>query len=244
MLKSLNRVVAAFFVLALLIPLGSCSTDTEPKSCEDELDQSQACIEIRANNGNVKAQYSMAERYLQQNATKVGPDEFKAVSWLMKAAEGGHLEAQYRLGNAYSIGAGGLPKDMNKAEYWWVKSATGGNLKAQIKLGEEYYDGGLFNLLKFAGLKKNGKDSFKWFLKASSSGNSYAQARLAKEYARGTFVDQDFVLACAWLILAANGDPEKNMEERDEIASGLSAAERQEAERLAANWRAGQTITR
>lgn len=231
--------VVAFFVYALL-NLGRCGSDVE--DCSDAGNQSLTCIENRANNGDAEAQYSMADRYLQEKATTSGPDEFKAVSWLMKAAENGHSEAQRRLGNAYLKGVGGLPKDLKKAEHWWIKSATAGNLEAQIRLGEEYYDAGILNILKFSALEKNGKESFKWFLKAAVTGNSYSQRRVGDEYERGVFVEQDLVLACTWFILAADGGDKRAMKYRDNVSSNLTLQQRQEAEQLAASWQKGQII--
>ncbi|MHC4258476.1 MAG: tetratricopeptide repeat protein, partial [Planctomycetota bacterium] len=50
------------------------------------------------------------------------PDDARAVEWLRKAAEQGHLDAQCDLGMMYQSGRG-VKRNMNHAIQWWVKAS-------------------------------------------------------------------------------------------------------------------------
>ncbi len=62
--------------------------------------------------------------YLGRNGVK--KDYAKAVEYFTTAAEGGHAEAQYRLGWCYQYGFG-VSKDLEKARYWFGKAAAQGH---------------------------------------------------------------------------------------------------------------------
>ena len=67
-------------------------------------------------------------------------DLAEAAKWYRKAAEQGHSEAQYQLGECYYCGHG-VDKDYNEAVKWFRKAAEQGNSDAQYTLdmlGEEY----------------------------------------------------------------------------------------------------------
>jgi len=48
------------------------------------------------------------------------------INWHTKAAEQGHADSQYELGNAYRLGHG-LSKNMQEALGWHLKAAPQGN---------------------------------------------------------------------------------------------------------------------
>ena len=60
------------------------------------------------------------------NGNGVPEDDAEAVRWYRKAAEQGHIEAQYRLGRAYATGEG-VPEDYVQAYAWISVAASRGD---------------------------------------------------------------------------------------------------------------------
>lgn len=67
-------------------------------------------------------------------------DYKKAVDLFNKAAEGGHVDAQYALGDCYENGEG-VVQNYNQAVYWYKKAAEKEDANAQNRLGKLYYNG-------------------------------------------------------------------------------------------------------
>ena len=224
-----------------LFQLAASQYDEEAVDNQDNIDASpylkSAQIELSkelAAKGDAHEQYALAERYL--NADGVSEDETKAVQLLKQAALNGHLEAQRRLGNAYSLGVGGVTQNIKKAEQWWLKSAKGGSITAQLLLAEKYSEG--------ESLTKNIAKSVYWYQQAAAQGNNDAQAKLASSYAIGSGVKKDLTLAYAWSNLAAtNGNP-KIVEERDNYAIQLTSEEKLVSQRISAEWISGRILAR
>ena len=59
------------------------------------------------------------------------------------AANRGHAEAQYRLGDAYEHGLYGLKRNEQEALKWYRQAAEGGDTGAQCRFGEAYEEGEL-----------------------------------------------------------------------------------------------------
>lgn len=219
-----------------LFQLASSQYDEDAADNEDNIDATQylksAQIQLSrelAAKGDTNEQYALAERYL--NADGVPEDETKAVQLLKQAAVKGHLEAERRLGNAYSLGVGGVSKNIKKAEQWWLKSANSGNIASQLLLAEKYSEGEM--------LTKNMSKSVYWYQQVAAQGNVDAQAKVASLYAAGSGVKKDLTLAYAWSNLAAsNGNPQM-VEERDSYANQLSSEEKIDSQRISAKWTKG-----
>ncbi|MDR3357639.1 MAG: sel1 repeat family protein [Desulfovibrio sp.] len=62
---------------------------------------------------------------MYENGRGVTKDDAKAAKWFRKAAEQGHSDAQYDLGEMYATG-GGVTKDDAKAAEWYGKSLSRG----------------------------------------------------------------------------------------------------------------------
>lgn len=91
-----------------------------------------------ADQGHVKSQYSLAEKYLSGDG--VIQDLNKAIYWHMKSASQGYSPSQRALSSIY------MNKDSNfynsqKALYWMTKAAETGNGTAQFILGKWYSEG-------------------------------------------------------------------------------------------------------
>ena len=72
----------------------------------------------------------------------MGPprDKEEGLKWLRQAAELGHAESQYNLGNRYNgVYIGGGPRNDAEMEKWLRKSAEQGFAMAQFQLGQFYF---------------------------------------------------------------------------------------------------------
>lgn len=95
------------------------------------------------------------------------------IFYLKKAAEAGHVKAQYSLGMKYRNG-NGVPQDNQKGFYWILKSANQGYDKAMNSAGYMYRHG--------IGVTKDMGKALEWFKKAAEQGDGLYQANLANTY--------------------------------------------------------------
>ena len=65
---------------------------------------------------------------------EVPQDYVEAVKWFSRAAEQGHVNAQFNLGVAYAEGRG-VPQDEVEAVKWFLSAAVHGHARAQARLG-------------------------------------------------------------------------------------------------------------
>ena len=114
----------------------------------------------------------------------------EALKWYRKAAEKGHIEAQYLLGRCYSEGIS-VKIDMAEAVKWFRKSAERGYAPAEYSLGFCYTNGN--------GVQKDMTEAVKWFRKAAEQGVTGAQYYLGIQYAKGEGVQKDMAEAVKWL---------------------------------------------
>ena len=114
---------------------------------------------------------------------------------MVRKAEQGDAEAQYKLGNCYCDGKEGLPQDYAEAVKWFRKAAEQGYAEAQFELGRCYAHGN--------SVKKNYAEAVKWFRKAAEQGNSKAQSNLAICFYNGIGVEKDYEESAKWCRKAA-----------------------------------------
>lgn len=88
----------------------------------------------KANAGDAKAQYDIAETYLDGMYGAEKNDE-KYVYWLKKSANNGYARAQYNLGELYCYGEHGVYKDKSEYLRWAKKAAYNGYEPACHSLG-------------------------------------------------------------------------------------------------------------
>ncbi len=80
-----------------------------------------------AAHGNAAAENALGLLYAQGDDKQgVSRDEKEAARWFTKAAEGGSIVAQSKLGSLYWSGRG-VPQDFNKAYFWTVLARAGGD---------------------------------------------------------------------------------------------------------------------
>ncbi|HAE12400.1 MAG TPA: hypothetical protein DCG39_12230 [Opitutae bacterium] len=153
----------------------------------------------------------------------------------LKLAKAGDATAQKVVGEMYSTGSEGAPKNLKMAAYWMGQAAKQGIPAAQHNLAVMYNTGegvaksdkaavywyrkaaaqgaaksqfylGVIYQLGIAGVSKNPYEAFKWYRKAAEQGDAEAQLSLGAMYAKGEGVIEDYVAAYAWTIVAkANG---------------------------------------
>lgn len=82
--------------------------------------------------GNAAAQYNIAMMYANGEAVNV--DYQQAVYWFRKSASQQFAPAQYRLGELYFFGMGGLPEDTKTAGRLFKAAAEQGDPDAQVNL--------------------------------------------------------------------------------------------------------------
>lgn len=123
---------------------------------------------IDANQGNANAEYNLSIYYLAGNDI-INKDIEQAVYWCRKAAEHGHIDAQYNLGQIYYKGKY-VRKNYDEAAKWYRKAAEQGHANAQYYLSLCYQKGN--------GVPKNINYALYWCRKAAEYGNSDAQRHL------------------------------------------------------------------
>jgi len=124
---------------------------------------------FKAKQGDLDSQYVLGMCHLhgvqQDKSTK------QAASWLSKAATGGHLDAQFRLGLLWLEGKGVTRQDDTEATKWLERAAAANHPDAIFNLGVLCISG--------TGMPQSGREAAKYFLQAAQLGNREAQFRYA-----------------------------------------------------------------
>jgi hypothetical protein len=110
----------------------------------------------------------------------------------IKAAEQGHVDAQYDLGNYYC--KKGINQDFNKAIEWYKKAAEQDDRRALRTLADCYYKG--------KGVAQDYRKAVELYLKVAPS-DVLVQTILGDCYYYGCGVSKDFVKAVEWYAKAA-----------------------------------------
>ena len=105
---------------------------------------------------------------------------------LLKKAESGDAQSQYKLGLVYDYGFNLVNIDETKAAFWYEKAANSGHIKAQAELGV-YLSHQQTNADVDLGLS--------WLNKAATQGDGHAMGALAEAYLQGRGVPADPRLA-------------------------------------------------
>ncbi len=153
-------------------------------------------------------------------------DYKKAVDEWRPAAIAGDGDAQFNMGQAYTLGRG-VPADIAMAESWFRKAALQGHIQAETKYGLVLFDEG----------KRT--EAAPWLEKAVTRGEPRAQLVLGTMLFNGDGVERDWPRAYALLVRsAAAGTPRASEVQAqmdtlipvDQRQQGLVLARRYEAE--------------
>lgn len=157
-------------------------------------------------------------------------DYGQAFKWWSLAAEKGSTDAQWGLGLLYDEGDG-VPRDSKKAAALWKKASENGNVKATINLAFLYEEG--------RGVTLDLKESTRLFGVAAKRGEPGAQLNYGLRLISGDGIEQNQVLGCAWIGVAAESPHiqgtqygERIISQKEKTWSGLSAVDREKAEKL------------
>lgn len=93
-----------------------------------------AALRVQAGKGDPQAQFDLGRTLWHQD------NYSEALHWLQNAADRGHLDAQYLVGQAYQYGYGTV-QNFRTAQEHYLKAAERGHLEAEYRLGLFYRDG-------------------------------------------------------------------------------------------------------
>lgn len=124
-------------------------------------------------------------------------DHVKALQLLLPYAERGIAEAQFYVGEIYSVGIG-VEHDYVAAAKWLLLAAKQGNAAAQFSLANMYVAGD--------GVEKNYQEAIKWLTQSAEQGYANAQDLLGEAFQGGWWgLPQDSVKARYWFDKAESG---------------------------------------
>jgi len=177
-----------------------------------------------------------ADDFQAANDAHADKDYATAIALYTKAAEAGHIGAQYHLGTLYQKEreGDGVAHDDALAVRWYRKAAEAGHAEAQGKLGWMYANG--------RGIPQDDQEAVRWYQKAAEAGQTLTQYYLAVRYQDGKGVPQDNVQAYRWFSIAAAHATDKRTQgraarDRARLAQKMSPDEIAEAEQLASVWK-------
>lgn len=169
-----------------------------------------------ADNGDAIAQYGVGLTY------EADADDAEAAKWYRKAADQGHTDAQYSLGNmSYRFFMQfERMEDFAESIKWCRKAADRGHADAQYSLG------------LMCEADADYAEAAKWHRKAADQGNAEAQYRIGRMYVEGLGVRRNAVQAYRWLSLAALCHDPVVIADRDSVATSLTPPQIARAQRL------------
>jgi len=139
--------------------------------------------------------------------TGYGPDVFKdeayAAQLYTKAADLGHVEANYRLGQAYEHGHLNCPQDPALSIHFYTGAAERGHAESQMALCA-WYMVGVPNVLE-----KDEAEAYEWAKKAAEQGLPKAQYTVGYFTEMGIGCRRDPLEANVWYVKAADQGEER-----------------------------------
>lgn len=143
----------------------------------------------------------------------------ETTAYLLKKAESGCADAQYRMGHRLAFGRCRPPNGMSLAMEYWQKAARQGHARACFHLACCYDFG--------KGVLANMKKAIRLYERAVELGSDAALYNLGKIYLDGERIKKDPWLATTYLWVAADkGDPEAQLQLGYCLYNGLGFAKR------------------
>jgi localization factor PodJL len=192
---------------------------TRPERTAEDLKDLEAAARL----GDSDAQFRIGTRFLSDGAFSNGGAAI-AARWLERAADRGHVEAQFMLASLFERGAG-VPKDESKAMSLYRKAANAGHIRAMHNLGV---------LLSARESPQDYSEAAVWFARAAQAGLTDSQYNLALLYERGLGVEQDLSRAYLWYRAAGRGGDKEGARQAERLKRTLPAGD---AATQASSWR-------
>ncbi len=175
-----------------------------------------------AEDGDATAQYLVALRY--GNGEGVERDPERALEWMTRAADNGHLEAQAGLG-VYFTSEGQTQENRDNAMLWLQRAAERRHAMAAVQLGVISVGAG------------QGKKALRWFRIAADSGDKDLQLAFSDMLEKGDGVPLDLAEAYYWSVVAS-GDEGVEPVTQTALGNRLGAKAMDEIRARAEVWRA------
>jgi TPR repeat protein len=145
--------------------------------------------------------YRMGQKY--KYADGVSESNTEAIKWFRKAAEQGHVKAQFELGCCYIGGRFPNTDDWGEAVFWFRKAAEAGHSTAQGILGQ-LYETGEYVGKDFAEAAKLYRQAAKGMSLEEDCEDEFGTViNLARCYRQGHGVAKDLAEAYMWLKFGA-----------------------------------------
>lgn len=160
----------------------------------------------------------MVARAYAIGESDIEPDQEEAFRWYAKAAELGHVTANFVMGREYLAGEN-LGLDFDKAYQHLKYAADNGMEFAIASIGELYMEG--------KGVEKDPAEGFRWYVKAAESENPVCFAELGECYeeGKGTPIDLEKALELYDSALNAGFEPVREALNRVRVALDLEPLE-------------------
>lgn len=230
--SSLNDILGTFTLVALgALLLLSTACEQQPDNQQKDItelpsvniaapqastgSQTLEFLRLQAEEGLRDAQYKYAYHLM---ISQESPSELVlAQDWFTKAAQQGHIEACYRLGNLLAQGAVDGIQNISAATHWLLRAANDGHSGAQYLLGKYCVHG--------AGVIQDPEKALEWLRLSAEQNHPSAQFLLARLYETGQGTPPDLQLAFKWYEQAAQaGHPAAQYKTAEMVEAGLGTA--------------------
>src|SRR5438309_10016957 len=172
-----------------------------------------------AEQGDPRGQRDLA--FMYERGFGVAADPGQAAEWNRKAAMQGNAEAQLQLAKGLDEGEG-VSKDPEEARKWYAKAARQEQPAAQLELARQSAGQG------------NCPVAVHWYEEAAGHGQAQAMYELGRLYLSKCGPDKD--KAFTWFTIGARFGSQESKAEAEQLAQGLSLAQKKQTELVAAKW--------
>ena len=140
---------------------------------------------ITAQSWKIRGQASNANQPIDLTSMSIGE--------VLKLAESGIAEAQFRAGNIYYEGDK-VNKSYEQAAHWYKLAAEQDHREAQNMLGHLYYNG--------YGVRESNTMAFKLFMKSAENGCRSSQYNVAFMYEKGYGIEKNYYESYKWYYIS------------------------------------------
>ncbi len=174
MMRAIHKLLPLGLILIVTLLLSGAGYTATYQEARAAYDRSEFLLaktlwRALADGGDLEAMFALGA-VLYEGPGEVAVNYLQSSQWYARAADLGHADAQYNLGNAYQRGLG-VWQDDQQAVHWWRKAAEQGLPKAAYNLGVQYAYG--------RGVPQSREQALDWFSLAADKGHLQARQLLA-----------------------------------------------------------------